>query len=359
MDWPEHGAMPDAFMRKIELPSSADIKDFSVNTNPLGAPHDLLEEIPRWAADIQRYPDYHYTELIQRLADWNEVEEASIHPGNGASELIYITASLFAGQKAVIIEPTFSEYRKALEAYGCKVHSFLTTAEDNWEIDPAAFNQSLDGVYSVWLCNPNNPTGTIQSRETMAAIIAACEERGIYLIIDEAFFDFQIVPITYSKMVQLSPCIIILRSMTKMYAVPGIRAGYAIAPPDFVKKMRERTPSWNIGSTAEKTMRFAAGLDSFREQTAQFVAAERSRLLPLLKKAGYYVSSSTVNYYLIGGTGERSMLPVLKRAAARGFMLRHTYSFRGMDGCYIRIAVKEKDDNNRLLDMLKEERPQC
>ncbi|RKD72893.1 L-threonine O-3-phosphate decarboxylase [Sinobaca qinghaiensis] len=360
MDWPEHGAMPDAFMKKINQPVPENMTDFSVNTNPLGAPAALLAELPGWAADVEHYPDYRYKELIKDLAAWNNVEESCIHPGNGASELIYITASLFSEKKALIIEPAFSEYRKALEAYRCEVQSFLTTEEDSWEVDLSAFYQALDEVESVWICNPNNPTGTAQSRQTMTAMINACEKRGIYVIIDEAFFDFQADPVTYgTEAARLNGHVIVIRSLTKMYAIPGIRAGYALAPPSFIEKMQERTPSWNIGSTAEKAMRFAASLEPFRQKTAQFIQTERSRLLPLLKEAGFTVSPSNVNYYLIRRSDEGPMLPVLKKAAEYGFMLRHTYSFQGLEGNYIRIAVKQKTDNDRLVHMLREVMPLC
>ncbi|RAK22213.1 L-threonine O-3-phosphate decarboxylase [Anoxybacillus vitaminiphilus] len=351
MNLPSHGANPHLLYKSLRLEQPERSVDFSVNTNPYQL---QLEQIPSQEEFYQwmlEYPDPDSSELTNHLAKIEKVSKEQILIGNGASQCIYLLAQLFSGKRAGMIEPTFSEYRAACIANGCKVSAIYTTEECGWKCDLHEIENDLKDIDILFLCQPNNPTGTALSQEELYHVLQIAENAGTYVIIDEAFYHFWLDGFSAVQWLQQFPHVIVLRSLTKMYHLAGVRVGYVVADEHIIQQLKAIQPPWSVNRVAQQFSLRLLQMTSFVEKTKQKIAEERERVTKILQNAGYYVSPSVVNFYLLRKPGQQTeqlMHDMLKA----GFVPRHTYNFYGLEGKYLRLAVRTKDENERLLHFL-------
>jgi threonine-phosphate decarboxylase len=348
---PSHGANPHLLYESLHLPIPNDWIDFSVNTNPYKIPIKQMpsqEEIFRW---IMEYPDPEAVELKCFLAEMDGIKREQILIGNGASQCIYMLAQLFSGKRVGVMEPTFSEYRAACLANHCQVISIVTSEEQHWKYDLNELEKALKEVDVLFLCQPNNPTGTVFSEMELYSILKLAEKSSTHVVIDEAFYHFWIDSFSALQWLDQFPKLIVIRSLTKMYHLAGIRVGYIAADEVIIQKLKAIQPPWSVNHVAQQLSLRLLRMISFVETTKQAIAQERKRVTNILRNADYYVSPSVVNFYLIReplGRTEKLMRDMLKV----GLIPRHTYNFPRLDGRYLRLAVRTKEENDRLLDFL-------
>ena len=200
------------------------LKDFSVNTNPLGAPLVLHEKWNEFKEAAFSYPDPEVTELKINLQLIIMFPLPKCCPQMGPLKL-FLIASLFSGEKAGIVQPTFVEYEQASKAYGCEV-TYVPLAEENgWSWDIELIMSILPDIKVLWICHPNNPTGVMYSHEEWMKVVKAAAHHGTYLIIDEAFIDFVEHQPSFDSLILNYEHLIVVRSMTKMFNI----AGFALA----------------------------------------------------------------------------------------------------------------------------------
>lgn len=352
MSWPEHGAMNEALQQKLQT-NRKDIIDFSVNTNPFGAPPYLLNKMKEWLPSIFTYPDPKQTKLIKEIAKHLGVTEEEVLAGNGGAELIYATARLFTNQTVLLIEPTFTEYRLALTANHARVKSYVTTEETVWQWTVEELEKVTKNVDAIWFCHPNNPTGTTIAPETLASFLTFCRDKNITVVVDEAFFDFQVTPFSFLPYVKKGYPLLVLRSMTKMFAIPGLRIGYMFGQSTLIQQIQSFLPAWNVNSLGEKAMIALLWEENFVKETAERIQLERERVQREIQKLGMFrVFPSAVNFYLLRHADNRDAEPLLRFLAQEGIHARHTYHFPRLEGRYLRFAVKTREENNQLLDVL-------
>ncbi|WP_158735287.1 threonine-phosphate decarboxylase CobD [Alteribacillus sp. YIM 98480] len=353
MSWPEHGAMPAALSKQLSQARCREIIDFSVNTNPFGPPADLKRKLKEWTDTIYQYTDPSHCTLREHMAEKISCKPDHVLPGNGGAELIFAAARLFANKKVVLIEPTFTEYKQALQANGAEVISFYTNEETRWQWSFQHLKPLLEKSDGIWFCHPNNPTGSVSAKEDIVQLLTYCRAANKLLVVDEAFYDFQQDPFLFHRYIKGNDPIILLRSMTKMYAVPGLRLGYMLASENLIEKINNYLPPWNVNSIAEQAMSYLLNQEAFVNQTVQRLHKEKNRVLKGLQTLKEIeVFPSAVNFYLIRHIKNIDMRPLLTFLAQEGIHARHTYHFPGLDGKYLRLAVKTKSENDQLLQSL-------
>ncbi|UNL83669.1 threonine-phosphate decarboxylase CobD [Priestia koreensis] len=351
MSLPTHGANPHYFLKKLGVRTEKDVVDFSVNTNPLGSildHHSLhLQEL------MMNYPDPNVTTLRQKLGETYDVSPHQVLVTNGAAEAFFLIAAHFSGKKALLLQPTFVEYKEACEAFQCEVHSLQLKEKENWTWPFEQLMDLLPSMDIVWICHPNNPTGMLYPNEQWELLLQKAKQHDVTVVIDEAFFDFTERAMRFESYINDYP-VIVVRSMTKMFHIAGIRLGYIFAAPSLITALSMKQPPWSVNGVAQQVGEFCLENDEFVRQTVQFVGQEREWVQKELHALGLRTYPSFTNYYLCEipkGWNGREWISYL---AAAGVIVRHTENFQGLDGRYMRLAVKTRNENERLLAVFRE-----
>jgi threonine-phosphate decarboxylase len=217
--------------------------------------------------------------------------------------------------------------------------------KNDFAINVDSIITAMAGCGMVFLCNPNNPTGGILHREAVLAIAEAAERMSCYLVVDEAFIDF--TP-EYSVLDQVAnnSYLIVLRSLTKFYALSGLRIGYGVFPKALAASVKNYKEPWTINSLAQKAGIAAVSDKAYQQKTMTVIYEEKRFLERGLKNIGIEYFPSAANYYLLRAKNAREIVITLRR---KGILLRDCSNFSGLDGSYLRIAVRSREENKRLL----------
>lgn len=317
--------------------------DFAVNVVPGGAPPWLREELTAAALDGgSTYPDE--SEAIRAISDRHGREPGEVLPTNGASEAFWLLATALRPQHAVVVHPAFTESESALTAMGHSVERLFRRRED-FSLDVDAVAQDADLVV---VGNPNNPTGNLER----APVLARLAQAGRVLVVDEAFMDFS--PGEPESLAARSdlPGLVVVRSLTKVWSIPGLRAGYLLGPAEIVEALRGVRQPWSVNTLACAAIVACVGDEATQRKIAEEVGVAREMLIDRLAELpGVQVWASAANFVLIrvpDGPGVRSAL------LDRGVAVRSAGSFPGLDGGYLRLAVRTSEDNELLLSALRE-----
>ena len=265
--------------------------DFSVNINPLGIPESigaLLKDHTSLSETISHYPSLSHDVLRSRLAEKRNVPKDWILMGNGASEIISLIAETAvlsnwaaigkACAKALIIEPTFSGYERALSARGIKVLHYEMPSTFELTEDIISYIKE-NPVDMVFICNPNNPTGRVIEPELLRKLVNTCKDLNTLMIIDECFMGFAKDSHRYSAINSLrdNDHIILIDAFTKLYSMPGIRLGYCIcSDTSLIKKLQDLTPEWNISTFSEAMGVAVLSEDAYIRQAQELIEKEKS-----------------------------------------------------------------------------------
>jgi len=342
-----HGAHGDLVSRSLDV-RIGELLDFSQNINPLGAPRDALEAARRALyEESDRYPDLQYKGLRDALARYLSVPAGKIVPTNGGAEALFLAARAAGTDgRALVLEPTFSEYAAAARASGMEpVRRVARRREGGFGWDPTSL-EDLEGVSIVFLCNPNNPTGDALGYGEVLEVAARVEEAGAVLVVDEAFADF--VPgISVAAMVDGG--LWVTRSFTKFFAIPGLRLGCLVC--DDAGRVQALQPSWPVNAVAAAAGISAVMNRGFAEASVAEVTRLRKDLFEALEAlAGLEPFPGAANFLLVRGPDG---LP--ERLARRGVLVRGCGPFDGLGPEYFRVAVRSTEDNGRLVAAIREE----
>lgn len=329
--------------------------DFSANINPYGMPSGMETAVLEGLKQAVHYPDADCRELAEALALRENIGADGIVCGNGAADLIYRIVYGLKPQKALLIEPTFLEYREALVQGGCEIREYRL--EDDFQITQTALEGLLDEMQAdldlMFLCNPNNPTGLLTDREILGQIVKRAWEQGIVLVIDECFLDFVVRGKEYcaDDWLEKYGNLIILKSFTKMYALPGIRLGYLMCQnPEYTGKIRKAGQTWSVNCLAQAAGLFALKAEGFADNTADYVAAESGRLKEILKSCGLKVYDGRANFLLFRAVGMDNLYEALLE---ENIIIRRCCNYVGLDTSYYRIAVRSRKENDCLAEALR------
>lgn len=329
-----------------------DALDFSANVSPLGLPQGVADAIVAALPTADRYPDPLCRELCTALSRAEQLPEPWILCGNGAADLIYRLAWALKPRRALLPAPTFAEYAAALESVGCEVKRKTLHEADDFAVTEAfvqAVNQSIDLVF---LCQPNNPTGQITPPELVQRLVRRCADCGAVLVVDECFLDFlqQRDALTAKPLLQAAPNLVILKAFTKLYAMAGVRLGYALcANTALLAKMQAAGQPWGVSSLAQAAGAAALRETAYADAVRALIADQRPRLAAGLRALGLQVIEGSANYLLF-----RAPETLGAALQQRGVCLRSCGNYPGLSAGWYRTAVRTAPENEQLLQTMRE-----
>jgi len=349
----EHGGNVFAVARSLGMPPEQ-IVDFSASINPLGMAPGVRAALAGSLDKLLHYPDKGAAELKERLAAYHGVDACEIAVANGSTELIHLAPRLVGGGRGLIVAPAFAEYASALTRSGWQIDYLTLQSGDGFALPLPALREKLaEGYDLLFICNPGNPTGALIPKDDIERVIDLCHESGTFLVLDEAFIDFCEAE-SAKGVVRQSRRAVLLRSMTKFFAIPGLRLGYAIGAPETIDAIASLQDPWSVNTAAQ-----VAGIASLKdalycERTRDYVEKERERLAGgLARFPGLRVFPSRANYILVqlgnGSTAGELRLQLMKK----GILIRDCGNFEGLDGSFFRVAVRLREENDLLLEHLR------
>lgn len=332
-----------------------EVIDFSASINPFGLSPKAEAAIKNAISFLGSYPEPGAEAMRTELALFHNLPEENILVGNGSTEFIYLLPQVLRPKKAVMVEPSFSEHRNALESVGCVVEDFLTLENQGFVPDTERLcSEIAKGCDVAYLCNPANPTGVLLSKNDILKIAGECRRRGALLAVDEAFIDFAEDESVKREAITMDN-LIVIRSMTKFFSMAGLRLGYVIAGKRLIKRLEAVKPPWSVN-----TMAAIAGVESLRdsnyiEKTTQWFQGEKEFLYDGLDSiTGLKPYQSAANYFLVKIMQKDISAAVLHSALLRdAILIRDCSSFLGLDDRFFRVSVRKRGENELFLGALR------
>jgi L-threonine-O-3-phosphate decarboxylase len=319
------------------------VLDFSASISPLGPPQSAIAALQSHQNRLTQYPDPSYTELRRAIAAHHDIHPDWILPGNGSAELLtWASRELAELSATTLITPAFGDYSRALKSFGAKIHHLPIELFNTFPTPSTAAGLLLN--------NPHNPTGQLFSVDSILPLL----ERFSLVVIDEAFMDFLPPPQQQSLIAYMDeyPHLVILRSLTKFYSLPGLRLGYAIAHPDRLQRWQQWRDPWSVNVLAEVAAIAVLKDVTFQQQTYEWLEETRSPLYEgLAALPGLHPLAGVANYFLV--KSDHSVVE-LQRALLQKhqILIRDCLSFAELGDRYFRVAIRTAPENQRLLEGL-------
>ncbi len=358
-----HGGNLQAAARRLGCRPDQ-LLDASASLVPFGPPPRLRRRLIRaLGSDLRDYPDRGYTALCEAIAAWHGLDPTRVLPGNGAAELFTWAARDGAACGLNLLPaPGFADYRRALGCWGGAWRSLPLPLDWSgagpgaWPLAEAA-EAAGSGPAVLWLTNPHNPTGQLWSRRSLEPLL----ERFALVIVDEAFLPLvpggeeqSLVPLLAAH-----PQLVVIRSLTKLFSIAGLRLGYALGDPGRLARWAAWRDPWPVNGLAAAAGQFLladqAGLRRWQGRVQRWVAGEGSWLAARLAAVpGLEPLPSAANYLLVRSRPPAPSLQPLRLALERRhrILVRDCRSFEGLGEHWLRIAVQDRAGNRRLLAAL-------
>lgn len=335
----EHGG--DIYGRDI-------LYDFSANLNPLGMPQGVREALTASMSEWEKYPDPFCRSLTEMLAERESCPAESIVCGNGAADLIYRIVRAVKPKKAAVCAPCFSEYEKALTENGCIVKRHYLDEKNGFAPDETILSD-MDGTDMLILCTPGNPSGRTADRELMKKLCRVCEERNVIFLCDECFLGFVRNGAESSAKNFINKNVIVLNAFTKLYAMAGLRLGYAVfSSAALAAEVRDTGQYWSVSAPAQIAGKAALAEEHYVKRTVEIIEREREYLSAALSEQGFRVFPSEANFILFYAD-----IPVDKLLLGEKILIRNCENYHGLGRGYFRTSVRSHEENSALISALK------
>jgi threonine-phosphate decarboxylase len=367
-----HGG--DIYRNKIKL-------DFSVNINPLGIFDEVRRALAESLGSVEAYPDQKAEELTEKLSKLIKIKPENIVFGNGASELLMAAVHAFTLKKILIPVPSFYGYEHAVKTSGAHMDFYIMRQEDGFELTEDFLQHITNDTDMLFIANPNNPTGKYISPELLEKILDKCEKNNVRVILDECFMELSDEPEIYSSLSKFDKTkqalfknLLVLRSFTKTFAIPGLRLGYMVCADEIkIREIKCHLPEWNISSPAQ-----AAGIAALDETemlggARRLIKAEREFLEKELTQMGFQSIPSRANYILFnlcagverinldnaktvkGKTKESGLenIDLYEELLKKQILIRDCSDYCGLSEGWYRIAVRSHGDNEKLIKAIE------
>jgi len=347
-----HGGDLERASRQSGLHPS-EILDFSSNINPLGPPPGLRAHLRRVLKEITRYPQPQARDFCSVLSDHLRVPVRKLLPGNGANDLLHLLMLWWRPPRVWVPAPSFSEYYRAARLAGAQVSYYSLPAEQ--PLSQAHPGEKLSRGELVVLCNPNNPTGTLYRRRQIKRLVEAAREREALVLVDESFLSLSGQPGESLQRDEYRNLWVVV-SLTKCWALPGLRLGYAVGPEEEVTQLARLGDPWRLNFLSQRAGLFCLQQPGYLEKTLALVEKEKNYLRRRLHQMGCFkVYPGQANFLLVRGERPGFHAGDLYRfLLERGLLIRRADNFRGLDHRYFRLAIRRRPENRRLLKALEE-----
>ena len=338
--------------------SLSDLVEFSSSVNPLGPSTKAIGALREAFGGLTFYPDSYSTALREAIARHYGVDKSNVIVGNGSTELIYLFAEVFLeqGETALVASPSFGEYESAVRKAGSVVRH--VPLGSGFQVDADVFKRELHGAKMLFLCNPNNPTGMLIEHGALLEIVEAALAEGVLVFLDEDFIEFVDDEAGQSLVGLLGRFrnLFVLRTFTKFYGLTGLRVGFGLTDAGIVEVLCRVKMPWSVNSLGQAAAAAALVDNEHNEKTRALVRVERKFMLgELAKLKGFKVFPSDANYIFVdvrqsGFSAEQ----LRERLLERGLLIRDCSSFHGLDGFFVRVAVRTRVENEKLLAAFRE-----
>ncbi len=362
---PAHGGLIVQTAEKYGLDPEM-ILDLSASLNPIGTPFDhpsgglMLEDVLGQAIEkMQHYPDNRYPQLRSAAASFigGSLTAENIVPGNGSCEIMRLVAECMVDENDIVLipHPTFNEYEQQCKITGARVH--YITQEGIFDIEEGL----LERAKLLFVCNPNNPTGILHPGEKLLELAKRCAAKDTFLFVDEAFIELSDPSQSVAAVVADHPNMLVLRSLTKDFAVPGVRLGFGVACTQLAEKLNTARLSWNLGSLADAMGTALLNMEGgsysdYLKTSRQTICKEREYLIEKMSGIRKFKPiPGDVNYILVDlEDSPLDSVELTGRLAQKGILIRDCSSFPSMGNRYVRIAVRPREETDRLSTALGE-----
>ena len=357
-----HGG--DIYRNKVNM-------DFSVNLNPLGPQEEILNAVRNSIGMVSKYPDLEQEGLREILATALGLNRNYVFAGNGASELIMAVVRAVKPRKALLFEPVFSGYEYALksleysdyenyEKNRSRILKYQLEEDNDFRLTEEDLHVINEDIDLIFLCDPVNPTGWNIDEDILIKILDKAKSNNTYVCIDESFFlmsdkalyDMDTGKANRAELVRRYDNLIIIRSLTKLLAMPGIRMGYVLSLPQNIQRIKKQLPEWNLSVTSEvairEGMRVITETDFIQRVVAE-IRCERSYLQNELKNLGFKIFDSDTSFLFFKGPEN-----LYEKLLEENILIRDCSDFSGLQKGFYRIAVKSHRENVELIRVLRE-----
>lgn len=340
---------------RLKREGKGELLDYSSNINPLGVPESFKQKVIENFDILEKYPDPDYIELRESIGRYNQLDIENLVVGNGATEILFLYMKTLKPKKAFLVAPSFAEYRRALESIDCEIIYHILKEEDNFKLDVDSFINSLPQCDLVIICNPNNPTGNFIPLEDIKRINEELKKRETKLFIDEAFIEFIKGWEDFTAVNLRDSNIFIMRALTKFFAVPGLRLGYGISyDKEVMKNLPKYKEPWSINSFADIAGKTMLWDREYIEKSEKWIEEEKVWFYnETLKIEGIKSYRTNTNFILIKLLNNTSN-EVREKMIERGIVVRDASNFVGLNSNYIRLAIKDRKNNIKVLQTLSE-----
>jgi threonine-phosphate decarboxylase len=332
-----------------------EIIDMSSNINPLGPPPGLVRYLKDHIEVIGTFPEVDSREITERFADQCCIDSDRVLAGNGTTQFIYALPQALGIQKALIVGPTYSDYADACRIN--KVQTTLAVAQESKNFRPNInqIKKHLNKVDSIFICNPNNPTGSLIPAKDLIALCQSYPDT--VFIVDESYLSFIQRADEESIRQQDLNNLIVLVSISKIFATPGLRIGFVVSSPERINELRRFLQPWSVNSLAQVATRYLMAqkdeVDAFIKKTNQLIKAERNRFVTTFKNAADIILYPSATNFMIARLPDRlNAEMVCNRLARHKILVRNCRNFDGLSNRHIRISLKLPEHNLMLAQKL-------
>ncbi len=348
-----HGGEIQPYLEQFSI-DVGKIVDFSVNINPLGAPDIVANNWLKLFKDVEKYPTSTACGVLDFYNRRFGIDKENVVAANGSIELFYLAYKALNIKKVAIVEPSFYDYKRASEINGCRIFSIVLKEKNNFEfvLDRESLG-IIEKSDAVIFANPNNPTGKMVNKERILELIKRYKDK--WFLIDEAFIQFSNEFKDKSFMFCGLDNVVIFHSLTKFYALAGLRIGAAIGKKEVIDRFKDIIHPWCVNRVAENVTRLLINCKDYEKKSLDFINTEKKRIYECLKGCnGIKLFKTDANFFLAKWFGSDNLDDLLKYLLEKGMFVRDCRNFYGLSGNFFRFAILKKYQNSKLIDALCE-----
>ena len=348
-----HGGNTEEIARQYKL-NSNEIIDFSANINPVGLNENVKAAMINAIDKVVKYPDITYFDLNNSIGEFEKVDISNIMLGNGAAEVIFNIVRALKPRKALLPAPTFSEYEEAIISVDGEIEYYKLNEYNNFKLDNGFIERIKDDIDIIFICNPNNPTGVLTTQEFIREVLKKALTTDTVVVVDESFIDFVKQSEIYlsNNLLMDYKNLIIVKSLTKFFAIPGARIGYGLCSNnEIINEISKVTVPWSVNVMASDGIIQGLKEKDYIEKSIEYVKSEKEYLYSALKEIkSLKVFEPSVNCIMFKLLIDVDLKNELIK---RKILIRSCDNYIGLSSSFYRIAVRTREENNKIISEIK------